>query len=134
MKLKKISKTVVTGAMLSLLVVTSSVNVKAYVAKVSLTSSDMWVNSDKVSARQIAVYGNVNKKSKKNVSFVTEYRGSDSEWHYDKWYGPYSPDTNVPTLNSTYRPKCDMRLQLNPEGVADAGKGGIATCYVNLVK
>lgn len=134
MKLKKMSKTVMTVAMLSLLVVTSSANVKAYVAKVNLKAADMWANSDKVSAHQIAVYGNVSAKSKKNVSFVTEYRGSDSLWHYDTWYGSYSPDTNVPTLNSQYRPKCDMRLQLNPVGVADDGKGGIATGYVNLVK
>ena len=129
-----LTKFLVTGTVIGLLAISPIAEALAKNPDVQLTKNDMWANGNDHNCQQIAVYGNVSSKSKKKVSFVIEYRGNDSCWHYDKWYGPYSAGTNVPTLNSSYMSKCDMRLQLNPYGTGDSGKGGVATGYVNVVK
>lgn len=104
---------------------------------VKLTASMPWVNSNKVTCKQVSAYGSVSKNSKKKVAWVLEYRSSDQQWHYQipssKWRR-FSPGTTVPTLTGAYYGKCDQRLQLNPEGTGDAGKGGIATGYLNVVQ
>lgn len=123
-------------AVLGLMIISQGVAVNAAV-KVNLTADMPWVNSDKVTCQQIATYGSVASASSKNVAWVMEYRGTDGQWHYqksmDKW-DRFSPNTNVPTLTGKIYGRCDQRLQLNPEGTGDSGKGGVATGYVNVVK
>lgn len=104
--------------------------------KVNLTSKMPWANSDSKKCTQISAYGEVSAKSQKDVAWVLEYRGSDGLWHYQKkssdWMR-FSPDTKVPTITGNCYSKCDQRLQLNPKGTGDDGKGGVATGYMNVV-
>ena len=105
--------------------------------KVELKANMPWANSDRKSCKQISSYGSVSSKSQKNVSWVQEYRGIDGQWHYQKpenMWNTFSPGTSVPTLTGKLYTKCDQRLQLNPKGKGDAGKGGIATGYMNVVR
>ena len=104
---------------------------------VKLTASMPWVNSDKKICKQISADGIVHAKSKKSVSWVLEYRGTDQQWHYQKpsnQWKSFSPGTTVPSLTGYYYGKCDQRLQLNPKGVGDAGKGGVATGNLYVVQ
>lgn len=122
---------------LGLLLIGQSTGVSAYAVKVNLKANMPWVNSDKVNRKQISTYGSVSSASLKNVAWVMEYRGNDGQWHYQKdvknW-DRFSPGTSVPTLTGKLYSKSDQRLQLNPDGAGDSGKGGIATGYVNIVK
>ncbi|MCR5203003.1 MAG: hypothetical protein K6D02_07960 [Lachnospiraceae bacterium] len=101
-----------------------------------LKASDPWANGGRVLCRQIATYGKVSSASIKSVAWVMEYKGSDAQWHYqtpsNKWKR-FSPGTSVPTLTGKMYSQCYQRLQLNPEGSGDSGKGGIATGHVNVV-
>ena len=75
------------------------------------------------------------KNSKKDVAFVPLYMGKDGKYHYDEknyrmWHR-YEPDTNCPLFHSKKRKKgTKWLLQLNPYGVGDNGKGGVATGYI----
>ena len=40
----------------------------------------------------------------------------------------------LPSLTGDIYGKCDQRLQLNPYGAGDDGKGGIATGYLYVVQ
>ena len=100
------------------------------------TEEEKLPNSNSVNCHQISVYGKVASTSKKKVAWVFEYRGTDGEWHYQKpssQWKRFSPNTTVPTLTGKYYTRCDQRLQLNPVGSGDGGKGGVATGYVNIV-
>lgn len=131
-----ISKITVLCSVVALLGVGVSTNANAKV-KVELTKSMPWVNSDKVTCRQISADEKVSSNSLKTVAWVMEYRGSDGQWHYQKssneWLR-FSPGTTVPSLTGMMYGKCDQRLQLNPIGVGDDGKGGIATGYLYVVQ
>ena len=123
-------------SVVALLGIGVSTNASAKV-RVELTKSMPWVNSDKVTCRQISADGKVSSNSLKTVAWVMEYRGSDGLWHYQKnsneWLR-FSPGTTVPSLTGDIYGKCDQRLQLNPYGAGDDGKGGIATGYLYVVQ
>ena len=131
-----IGKAAVLCSVVALLGIGVSTNVSAKV-KVELTKSMPWVNSDKVTCRQISEDGKVSSNRLKKVSLVMEYMGSDGLWHYQKnsneWLR-FSPGTTVPSLTGDIYGKCDQRLQLNPYGAGDDGKGGIATGYLYVVQ
>lgn len=113
-----------------------SYSVSAKIPPVELKATMTWANSNRVNCHQISAYGKVASTSKKKVAWVFEYRGTDGEWHYQKpssQWQRFSPNTTVPTLTGKYYTRCDQRLQLNPVGSGDGGKGGVATGYVNIV-
>lgn len=131
-----IGKAAVLCSVVTLLGVGVSTNVSAKV-RVELTKSMPWVNSDKVTCRQISADGKVSSNSSKKVAWVMEYRGSDGQWYYQKSsenWDRFSPGTTVPSLTGKMYGKCDQRLQLNPYGAGDNGKGGIATGYLYVVQ
>lgn len=133
---KFIGKVAVLCSVVALLGVGVSTNVNAKV-KVELTKSMPWVNSDRVNCRQVSADGKVSSNSLKTVAWVMEYRGSDGQWYYqkpsDQW-DRFSPGTTVPSLTGKMYGKRDQRLQLNPYGTGDSGKGGIATGYLYVVQ
>lgn len=131
-----IGKAAVLCSVVALLGVGVSTNVSAKV-RVELTKSMPWVNSDKVTCRQISADGKVSSNSSKKVAWVMEYRGSDGQWYYQKSsenWDRFSPGTTVPSLTGKMYGKCDQRLQLNPYGAGDNGNGGIATGYLYVVQ
>ena len=130
---KKIGLFVIVG----LLSISQVSYVNAAVEPAILTATMSWANSGKASCHQISSYGKVASTSKKKVAWVFEYKGVDGQWHYQKpssEWRRFGPNTTVPTLTGKYYTKCYQRLQLNPEGSGDSGKGGVATGHVNIVE
>lgn len=131
-----IGKAAVLCSVAALLGVGVSANANAKIP-VELTKSMPWANSDKVTCKQISADGKVSSKSEKSVAWVMEYRESDGQWHYQKSpenWDRFSPGTTVPSLTGKVYNKCDQRLQLNPSGAGDDGKGGVAMGYLYIVQ
>ena len=68
------------------------------------------------------------KKYIKKSFNVPELQKSPENW--DR----FSPGTTVPSLTGKVYNKCDQRLQLNPRGAGDDGKGGVAMGYLYIVQ
>lgn len=123
------------GIVVSALTILPTISSFGY-ERVQLTSRDPWATTKKaVKTGMCSVDGNVSKNSKKDVAFVPLYMGKDGKYHYDEtnyrmWHR-YEPDTNCPLFHSMKRKKgTKWLLQLNPYGVGDNGKGGVATGYI----
>lgn len=120
---RKIGKVIGATAMagvITLLGIAPSVYAYTGEKSITLTKSDMWVNTDAINAKEIAYSGSVNKSSEKSVWFIAEYK-NDTGWHYDTKI-LVNPGINCPTSNSTiYTTKTKLRLQLNPYGTQTTG-------------
>ena len=120
---KKIGKFIVTSALVGAVAVTGATSaVYAYEGEksVTLTKSDMWVNTSAINAKEIAYSGSVNRNSNKSVWFISEYK-NDTGWHYDTKI-LVGAGVNCPTMNSSiYTTKIKLRLQLNPYGTQTTG-------------
>jgi hypothetical protein len=133
MKLKNVVKKVVlTSTVMGLAVSSFSVNADA-AKKVVLRKNDAWANSDKFVAKQMSqANGYVYADSEKPVAYVLEYRDADGQWRYEKrpenWIY-WEADTHVPSDTGIIHGETDCRLQLNPKGAGNNGKGGHAVGY-----
>lgn len=133
MKLKNVLKKVVlTSTVMGLAVSSFSVNADAS-KKVVLRKDDAWANSGKFVAKQMSqADGRVYADSEKGVAYVLEFRNSDGQWSYEirpQYWTYWGAGTNVPSSTGRIHERTDCRLQLNPKGAADNGKGGHAVGY-----
>lgn len=146
MKLKNVVKKVVlTSTVMGLAVSSFAVNVdaKSYTADnadVTLEKNMPWANADKMkNTKQMSQSdGYVYKDSKKGVAYVLEYRDPDlGQWVYeipsDQWTR-WEADTKVPSDTGRVHVKTDCRLQLNPWGAGNNGKGGHAYGFQHRLK
>ena len=128
---KHLQKKLLTVVLTGIFIVTGAVSpAYAYTGEKSLTftTSDLWVNTDPISAKEIAFDGSVNKSSSKSVWFISEYK-NDTGWHYDTKI-LVDAGQNCPTKNSSiYTSKTSLRLQLNPYGTQTSGGSAHGTAW-----
>lgn len=132
--MKKLKAKVLLGMLACTLTFTpmvSEVSEVSAAVSVHLSSKDPWKNTKKaVNYKICAVEGFVADESTKRVAFIPLYQDSNLQYHYDekdsqKWHR-HGPGTSCPQFYTTTRKKTNWLLQLNPWGVGDAGKGGVA--------
>lgn len=135
--MKKFMKKVTLFSVVFCLIVAANFNVGNAAVKVVLKKNQPYTSSDYKRCRQSSGDGKVYADSEKKVAWVLEYRGTDGQWHYQKpvaKWPRFSPGTSVPVQTGYIYNYCDQRLQLNPYGTGDSGKGGHALGYFYVIQ